>query len=648
MNNLPKTEQTTNQIDSNKEFTSANPLLSSKENYEHTYLNSINNSDEFWNCIAEKLFWFKKWDAVYNQKFTNPKWFVNAKTNISFNCLDRHISTWRKNKAAIIWEGESGESRILTYQILSDEVNRFAGVLKSIGVKKGDVVIIFMGNIPESIIAMLACSRIGAVHCVIAAVTTVESLRKKIEDSESKFIITADSSFRKGTVIPLKQNLDLAIGSNERIQKVIVHKRNSESNLIMHSGRDIWWHDEIKNSSDFIKARELDSEQPLFIIYSAGQLDNPLGLVHSSAGFMVQNYISFQWLFGIREDDVFWCTSDISSIEAHAYSVYGALLNGATTVLYEGLPNYPEPDRFWKIISTYKINVFITLPTNVRAFQKIGTLWMNNNDISSLRLIAVTGESIEEETMKWFFEEVGQKKCQLINFWIQSESGSALFSSFVNNERPLCKNCGSPLPGIEHAVLNKKREILRNDMTGYLVLLKSFPSIVRSVNNNKKYIKEFYYNYFKDFFFTGDAAQKINHNEIKIIGRVDSVVKIAGIRISIAEVESSLGLIEGINDAAVICKPDEIKNNALVVFVSLKENVEASLLFKEEIRNHIVNTVDIAAKPDEIFFIKQIPKTESGKIDRKHLREVVLLNTDKKLQNKIDEYLQLENLFIDN
>ena len=648
MNNLPKTEQTTNQIDSNKEFTSANPLLSSKENYEHTYLNSINKSEDFWNGIAEKLFWFKKWDAVYNQKFTNPKWFINAKTNISFNCLDRHISTWRKNKAAIIWEGESGESRILTYQILSDEVNQFAGVLKSTGVKKGDVIIIFMGNIPESIIAMLACSRIGAVHCVIAAVTTVESLRKKIEDSESKFIITADSSFRKGTVIPLKQNLDLAIGSNERIQKVIVHKRNSESNLILHDGRDIWWHEEIKNSSDFIKSRELDSEEPLFIIYTAGQFDNTIGMVHSSAGFMVQNYISFQWLFGIREDDVLWCTSDISSIEAHAYSVYGALLNGATTVLYEGLPNYPEPDRFWKIISTYKINVFITLPTNVRAFQKIGTLWMNNNDISSLRLIAVTGESIEEETMKWFFEEVGQKKCQLINFWIQSESGSALFSSFVNNERPLCKNCGSPLPGIEHAVLNKKHEILGNDMAGYLVLLKSFPSIVRSVNNNKKYFKEFYYNYLKDFFFTGDAAQNINHNEIKIIGRVDSVVKIAGIRISIAEVESSLSLIEGINDAAVICKPDEIKNNALVVFVSLNENVEASLLFKEEIRNHIANTVDIAAKPDEIFFIKQIPKTEEGKTDRKHLREVVLLNTDKKLQDKIDEYLLLENLFIDN
>lgn len=648
MNNFSKTGQTSNQIDSYKKFASANPLLSSKENFERTYLNSINKSEDFWSSIAEKLFWFKKWDTVYNQKFTNPKWFVNAKTNISFNCLDRHISTWRKNKAAIIWEGESGESRILTYQILFDEVNRFAGVLKSTGVKKDDVVIIFMGNIPESIIAMLACSRIGAVHCVISAVTTVESLRKKIEDSGSKFIITADSSFRKGTAIPLKQNLDLAISSNERIQKVIVHKRNSDSHFIMLNGRDVWWHDEIKKSSDIIKARELDSEQPLFIIYTAGQLDNPVGLVHSSAGFMVQNYISFQWLFGIREDDVFWCTSDISSIEAHAYSIYGALLNGATTVLYEGMPNYPEPDRYWKIISTYKINVFITLPTNVRAFQKIGTLWMNNNDISSLRLIAVTGESIEEESMKWFFEEVGQKKCQLINFWIQSESGSALFSSFINNEKTLCKNCASPLPGIEYAVLNKKSGILGNDMIGYLVLRKSCPSIVRSVNNNKKYFKEHYYNYLKDFFFTGDAVQKINHNEIKIIGRVDSVVKIAGARISIAEVESSLRSIEGITDAAVICKPDEIKNNALVVFVSLKDGVEGSLLFKEEIRNHIANTVDIAAKPDEIFFIKQIPKTEDGKIDRKHLREVVLLNIDKKLQNKIDDYLLLENLFIDN
>jgi len=271
---------------------------------------------------------------------------------------------------------------------------------------------------------------------------------------------------------------------------------------------------------------------------------------------------------------------------------------------------------------------------------------MNNNDISSLRLIAVTGESIEEETMKWFFEEVGQKKCQLINFWIQSESGSALFSSFIDNEKAVCKNFAYPLPGIEYAILNKKGEVLENDIPGYLVHLKSFPSILRSIHSNKKYFKEYYYNYFKDFFFTGDAAEKVNHNEIKIIGRVDSVVKIAGIRISIAEVESSLRMIEGITDAAVICKPDEIKNNALVVFVSLKENVEGSLLFKEEIRNHIANTVDIAAKPDEIFFIKQISKTETGKIDRKHLREVVLLNTDKKLQNKIDEYLMLENLFI--
>lgn len=648
MNNLSKSELPANQIASEKEFVFTDPLLSSKEIYEHTYLNSINKSDDFWNSIAEKLFWFKKWDNVYNQNFTNPKWFVNAKTNISFNCLDRHISTWRKNKAAIIWEGESGESRILTYQILFDEVNRFAAVLKSNGVKKGDVIIIFMGNIPESIIAMLACSRIGAVHCVISAVSTVESLRRKIEDSESKFIITADSAFRKGTVIPLKQNLDLAIGSNERIQKVIVHKRNSESNIIIRERRDVWWHDEIKNTSGLIKARELESEQPLFIIYTAGQLDKPVGVVHSSAGFMVQNYISFQWLFGVREDDVFWCTSDLSAIESHAYSVYGALLNGATTVLYEGLPNYPEPDRFWKIISTYKINVFITLPTNVRALQKIGTLWLNNNDISSLRLIAVTGESIEEENMKWFFEEVGQKKCQLINFWIQTESGSALFSSFVNNDSSLCKNIVRPLPGIVFAVLNKKSEALRNNATGYLALLKSFPSIVRSVKNNKKYYQEYYYNFFKGKFFTGDAAEKINHSEIKIISRVDSTVKIAGIKISIAEVESSLNPIDGIADAAVICKPDEIKNNALVVFVSLKENIEASLLFKEEIRNHIANTVDIAAKPDEIIFIKQIPKTENGKIDRKHLREVVLLNTDKIFQAKIDEYLQLENLFIDN
>lgn len=648
MNNPPKSEKPADQIVSPKEFAFTNPLLSSKEIYDTTYLSSINKSEEFWTSIAENLFWFKKWDAVYNHKFTNPKWFVNAKTNISFNCIDRHISTWRKNKAAIIWEGESGESRILTYQILFDEVNRFASILKANSVKKGDVVIIFMGNIPEAIIAMLACSRIGAVHCVISAVTTIESLRKRIEDSEAKFIITADSAFRKGTVIPLKQNLDSALSSNERIQKVIVHKRNLESNIIMHDRRDVWWNDEIKNFSSLIKPRELESEQPLFIIYTAGQSGDPVGVVHSSAGFMVQNYISFQWLFGVREDDVFWCTSDLSSIESHAYSVYGALLNGATSVLYEGLPNYPEPDRYWKIISNYKVNVFITLPTNIRALQKIGTLWLNNYDISSLRLIAVTGESIEEENLKWFFEEAGQKKCQLINFWIQKECGSALFSSFADNENSLRNNFARPLPGIDFAVLGKKGETLKNNMTGCLVLLKSFPSIFRTVNNNKKYYKENYYNLFKDKFFTGDAAEKINQNEIKFISRVDSTVKIAGTRISIAEVESSLRQIDGIAEAAVICKPDEIKNNALVVFVSLKENVEASLLFKEEIRNHIANTVDIAAKPDEIIFIKQIPKIENGKIDRKHLREVVLLNTDKNLQAKIDEYLMLENLFIDN
>ena len=593
--------------------------FSSFNQYKNVYEFSIADKERFWSGEARELYWFNLWKEVKQGKAFNSKWFVGGKTNVSYNCLDRHLPTEKRNKAAIIWESETGESKILTYQLLFTQVCKFANLLKKIGVQKGDYVIVYMGVIPEAVIAMLACSRIGAIHSVVYSDLSSHALAERINNLSSKYLITQDYVLKKGNEINLKSKVDVALQNSGSIERVVVFKR-SKSETKAVSEREIVWQNEIEKVSEDCEAVPLQSQHPLFSMFTNGPKGDLVNILHQTGGYMVQSYLSAKWIFDLKGNDIFWSVSDLSWISGHSYSIYGPLLNGVTTFLYEGIPIYPEPDRYWQLISKYRINILYINPTTIRALRKLGNEWVFKHDISSLRLIGIKGETIKRDTWLWLYENIGKNKCPVVDTWLQTETGSIIVSPLpgASELKPGYTSC--PFPGIEIDIVDIYGNSVNEGGGGYLIIKDSWPSMFATERREKEETNLNSWKQFKGNYFTGDAAIRDKSNYIKILGRVDDVIKAAGNRVGGSEIEKVLLTHPAVREAVVVKRSDEIIENAIVTFVTLNKD-EGTLLLKEELRNFIAEEIGSIAKPDDLFFLPELPRLENGKIDRSLLRQ---------------------------
>jgi acetyl-CoA synthetase len=590
--------------------------FSSFNQYKNVYEFSKADRERFWSSEARELFWFNLWKEVKQGKAFNSKWFVGGKTNLSYNCLDRHLLTEKRNKAAIIWEGESGESKILTYQLLFTQVCKFANLLKKVGVQKNDYVIIYMGVIPEAVIAMLACSRIGAIHSVVYSDFSSNALAERINNLSCKYLITQDYVLKKGNQVNLKSKVDNALQNSTSVEKVILYKRsNAETKAA--SEKEIIWQDEIEKAPENCDAVPLLSQHPLFSMFTNGPNGDLVNLIHLTGGYMVQSYLTAKWIFDLKGNDIIWSVSDISWISGHTYSIYGPLLNGVTTFLYEGVPIYPEPDRYWQLISKYRINILYINPTTIRALLKLGNEWIFKHDISSLRLLGIKGETIKRDTWLWLYENIGKLKCPVIDTWNQTETGAIIISPLPGASEFKPGYTGCPFPGIEIDVVDLDGIPVKEGEGGYLIIKDSWPSMFNYV---KEEVNLNCWNLFEGSYFTGDAAIKEKSNFIKILGRVDDVIKTAGNRVGGTELEKVLISHPAVKEAAVVKRTDEIIENAIVAFVVLN-SVEGTPLLKEELRNYISEKIGSVAKPDELIFISELPKLVNGETDKKLLWE---------------------------
>ncbi len=573
--------------------------IKSYEEYLQLYKKSVESPGEFWGDVAQNLHWFKEWNSVFNE--TSKKWFEGGKTNITYNCLDVHILSWRRNKAAIIWESETGESKTITYQSLFNQVNKLANALKKIGIKKGDKVLIYMGMIPELAVSMLACARIGAIHIVVHSGYNAGALKKRTIDSKAKIIITNDTALKRGSKIFLKKIVDEIISDCPDVKNIVVHKRSPDQPLELNNEKYLLWDELISLSSDECKPAPLNSDDSLFTIYISGQ-NYPLGVVHSNGGYMVQTYLTSKLLFDFKDEDIFWCTADLGWIAGHTYSLYGALLNGVTTLLYEGTPNYPDNERTWQIISKHKVNIFYTTPTSVRAFRSWGDELLKKYDLSSLRLLAIGGEPISPEIWSWFYKVVGKNKCPVVHTWMQTESGNIFFGPVPGAVPMKAGSCCFPLPGVVPEIVDSQGNPLQSGQKGYLTIKNYPPSILTKIHNNNTALTK-YRTKFKDRFFTGDLAMIDNDGYLWIEGRSDKVINVAGHRINLDEIRNILLNHPDIKEAEILTKPDTIKGNALVAQIKLKGK-EPSLLLQEELRDYVEKEIGTFAKPDEIKFVK--------------------------------------------
>jgi acetyl-CoA synthetase len=595
--------------------------IKSFKQYRQLYQKAAKNPEAFWAGIAKELHWFKKWRKVLVWDRPFAKWFVGGKINASYNCLDRHLTTWRKNKAALIWEGEPGDSRVLTYQDLHREVCRFANVLKSFGIRTGDRVAIYMPMVPELPIALLACARIGATHSVVFGGFSAEALKDRINDAKAKLLITADGGFRKGAVVPLKENVDKALTDAPSIEKVIVYQR-TKTPVPMMAGRDYWWHEVIQKTSADCEAMPLDPEHPLFILYTSGTTGKPKGVVHSTGGYLLGVYITSKWVFDLKEEDTYWCTADLGWVTGHSYIIYGPLANGVTSLMFEGVPTYPNPDRFWQIIEKYRVNVFYTAPTAIRALIKTGEEWPNKHDLSSLRLLGTVGEPINPEAWMWYHRVIGKGRCPIVDTWWQTETGMILITP-LPGAIPTKPGSGTlPFPGIAIDVVNKKGESAAPNQGGYLVIKKPWPAMLRTIYGDPERYKKQYWSEIPGCYFTGDGARKDKDGYFWIMGRVDDVINVSGHRLGTMEIESALVSHPAVAEAAVVGKPDEVKGTAISAFVTLEARHSPSDQLKEELRQHVVGQIGALARPDEIRFTDNLPKTRSGKIMRRLLRDI--------------------------
>ncbi len=595
--------------------------IKSREEYDQLCARAAADPEAFWADVARELHWFRPWDKVLEWNEPWAKWFLGGKINLSYNCLDRHVATWRKNKAAIIWESEPGEVRTLTYQQLLIEVSKFANVLKSLGIKSGDRVAIYMGMCPELPVAMLACARIGAVHSVIFGGFSANALVDRITDQEAIAVITQDGSYRRGAEVRLKPAVDEALERCPSVRHVVVYKRTG-SEVGWKDGRDHWWHELMAKASDNCPAEQLDSEHPLYILYTSGTTGKPKGIVHTTGGYSVGTYITSKWVFDLKDDDTFWCTADIGWVTGHSYIVYGPLQNGATCVMYEGAPNWPAFDRFWAIIEKHKVNILYTAPTAIRTFIKWGNEWPKKHDLTSLRLLGTVGEPINPEAWMWYREMIGGNRCPVVDTWWQTETGCILISPVPGAVATKPGSATRPLPGIIAEVVTRSGERVPLGSGGYLVIKKPWPAMLRTVYGDPdRYIRQ-YWSDIPGVYFTGDGAREDKDGYFWVMGRVDDVLNVSGHRLSTMEIESALVAHDKVAEAAVVGRPDEMKGQAVAAFVTLEMGHDPSDALKEELRLWVAKEIGSMAKPDDIRFTDQLPKTRSGKIMRRLLREL--------------------------
>lgn len=609
-----------------KEF-SAKAHIKSMDEYNAIYKRSIDDPEGFWAEMAEKhISWYKKWDKVLEWDFHKPmiKWFIGGKLNASYNCLDRFINTPTRNKAAIIWEADDGSYKTYTYQQLYYEVNKFANVLKKHGVRKGDRVTIYLPMIPELPIAMLACARIGAIHSVVFGGFSSQALRDRIQDCQAKMLITCDKGVRGGRLVPLKANSDEAIQECPTIEKVIVVKR--VDGVDMEPGRDLWWHEEMAapDIANYCEPEWMDAEDPLFILYTSGSTGKPKGVLHTTGGYMLFVNLTFKWIFDYHDEDIHFCTADIGWVTGHSYILYGPMSNGATSLMFEGVPTYPNPGRFWDICDKHKVNIFYTAPTAIRALMREGEGWVTKYDLSSLRLLGTVGEPINPEAWIWYHTYVGKGRLPIVDTWWQTETGGILITPLPGAMTLKPGSANKPFPGVVPAILNEKGEKAGINEGGYLVIEKPWPGMIRGTYGDpeNKRVKEVYFSRFPGKYFTGDGARIDEDGDYWLMGRIDDVINVSGHRLGTAEVESALVSHESVAEAAVVGFPHEIKGEGIYCYVTLKEGYQPSEELKKILVGHVRSVIGPIATPDKLQFAPGLPKTRSGKIMRRILRKI--------------------------
>ncbi len=596
--------------------------IQSMEQYKKMWNESIKNPEKFFAREAKELTWQKPWKKVLDWKCPNAKWFVGGQINVSENCLDRHLDGPRRTKAAIMWEGEPGEKRVLTYQQLHREVCRFANVLKRNGVKKGHRVLIYMPMVPEAAIAMLACTRIGAIHTVVFGGFSAESIKDRALDCGATLIVTADGSYRRGAIVALKKNVDDALKSGETPVKRVIVFRRTGADIHIEEGRDVWWHRELEYVNAKCPAVALDSETPLFILYTSGSTGKPKGILHSTGGYLLHAYMTCKYVFDLRDEDVYWCTADVGWVTGHSYLVYGPLAMGATSLMYEGAPNWPENDRFWRIIEDYGVTVFYTAPTAIRAFMKWGDEWVTKHDLSSLRLLGTVGEVINPEAWMWYHKLIGGERCPIVDTWWQTETGGHMITPIPGATPTKPGTATLPFFGVDAAIVDDSGKELGPNQGGKLVIRKPWPAMLRGIWGDKARYKQTYWSEFKGMYFAGDGARRDKDGNFWIVGRIDDVLNVAGHRLGTAEVESALVSHPAVAEAAVVGKPDELKGQAVVCFVTVKTGITTSKALADELKKQVRTVIGPVATPDEIRFTDALPKTRSGKIMRRLLKQV--------------------------
>jgi acetyl-CoA synthetase len=603
------------------------PEFSSKANipslaqFEQLWTHAKDDPEGFWGEQAKALSWETPWDKVLDWQPPFARWFVGGRLNAAYNCVDRHCLGPDKNKAALIWEGEPGDRRVLRYQDLQREVSKFANVLKGLGVRKGDVVAVYMPLVPELVIALLACARIGAPHTVIFAGFSAESLSGRIQDCRAKVLLTADGGYRRGKVVPLKENADAAAALCPTLEQVIVYRRTGQE-VAWSPGRDHWWHELLANASPVCPPVPLDSEHPLYILYTSGSTGKPKGILHTTGGYLLGTCVTMRWVFDLKPDDTFWCTADIGWVTGHSYVVYGPLSSAATCVLYEGAPNWPDEARLWKLIEDFRVSILYTAPTAIRAAMKWGERFPARHDLSSLRLLGTVGEPINPEAWMWYYKVIGKGRCPIVDTWWQTETGAIMISPLPGATPTVPGSATRPLPGVVPDVVTRDGQSCADNQGGFLVIKAPWPAMLRTLYGDDARYKAQYWSDVPGCYFTGDGARRDENGNYWIMGRVDDVINVAGHRLSTMEIESALVSHPAVAEAAVVGKPDELKGQSIAAFVTLESGLQASESLRLELRAHVTKEIGALARPDDVRFTDALPKTRSGKIMRRLLRDI--------------------------